>query len=93
LILKILLVRSSEHLTHFEAVRLGKLTSGLPRNFCIEDLLHCIGNVATILCCDHICLSSIAVDRLDDLWDFGHNRLFRILDLFDLFVALVGHIG
>jgi hypothetical protein len=93
-LLQILLVFGwSEHLTDVDAVGLCELAGRLPGSLRIEDPLHRVEYVAGILRRGQIGERSILVYHSDNLRHLGLKGLFRVLDLFDLFVALLSQIG
>jgi hypothetical protein len=93
-LLQILLVFGlSEHLTDVDAVALCELAGGLPGSLRIEDPLHRVEYVAGILRRGQIGERFILVYHSDNLRHLGLKGLFWVLDLFDLFVALLSQIG
>ena len=83
----------SEHLTDVDTVGLGELASGLPGSLFVEDPLHRLEYVAAIFRRGQIGQRSILVYQGDNLRHLGFHGLFGVLNLFDLFVALVGQTG
>jgi hypothetical protein len=88
-----LVVGLSEHLPDIKAVGLRELASRLPGSLLVEDPLHPIEYVAAIFRRDQIGQRSILMYHGDNLRHLGLKRPFRVLDLFDLFVALLSQIG
>ncbi|KLO26664.1 hypothetical protein [Mycobacterium haemophilum] len=81
-------VRLSEHLADVGAIGLRELPSGLAGSLLVEDPLYRVEYVAAVFRRGQISQRSILVNHGDNLWHFGFRRLFRILDLFDLFITL-----
>jgi hypothetical protein len=88
-----LLIGLPEHLSDVEVVGLCELAGRLPGSFRVEDPLHRVEHVAAILCRCDIGQCSILVYRGDDLCHLGFHGLFGVLDIFDLFIALLSQTG
>jgi hypothetical protein len=90
----LLVVCVFEHLACIETVSLSELASRLSSGpLSIENTLHRIKYVAGILRCGHVSQRSALIDCQDDLRDLGFRWFFRIFDIFNLLVVLVGQIG
>jgi hypothetical protein len=80
----------SKHLPDIKAVGLRELTSRLPGGLLVQDPLHRVEDVAAIFRGSKIGQRSILVYCCHNLRHLGFHGLFGVLDLFDLFVTLVG---
>jgi|GEM_PF-6951988 len=83
----------SEHPTDVDPVILGELAGGLSGSFLVEDPLYCVEHVAAVLRRGQIGQRAILVYQRDNLCHLGFRGLFGVLNLFDLFVALLGQTG
>jgi hypothetical protein len=87
-----LVVGLSEHFPDIKAVGLCELARRLPSSLRIKDPLHRVEHVAAIFRRGKVGQRSMLVYCGHNLRNLGFHGLFGVLDLFDLFIALLGQI-